>query len=268
MKTLIATAILVASTSISTNAFAHSIQHDNCDVEMNAGIKINTDVIEFSKNDKVLYTIEGESNLMINNESIYLSTEQEDLITQYSNSIRAVVPEVKGLAIEGIAMATEGVNMAFDELLGPGNDVGAELTNELNKISVEIQDKFSIEKGINLDEDGKIAGDFLDDEFEQRLESTIENAVKNSMGSLMMAVGQEMLFSGGDMDAFETRMENFGQQIEHQMESRGLAIEQRANSLCSSIQAIDVIESQLQQEIDVLADFDVLTVSSGDHDKI
>ena len=29
----------------------------------------------------------------------------------------------------------------------------------------------------------------------------------------MIAVGQEMLFSGGDMDAFETRMENFGQHI-------------------------------------------------------
>jgi hypothetical protein len=266
MKTLIATAILIAS--VSATAHAHSIQNNNCNVELNAGIHINNEFIEFSRNDKVLYTIEGQSNLIVNNENVYLSKEQENLIAKYSNSIRDVIPEAKGLAIEGIAMASEGVNLAFDELLGQGNEISEELTIQLNSISAEIQDKFSIEKGIKFDENGMIAGDFFDKEFEQRLESTIENAVKNSMGSLMIAVGQEMLFSGGNMDAFETRMENFGQQIEHEMENRSEAIEQRANNLCRSIQAIDDIESQMQQTIEILSDINILTVNTSEHNEI
>ena len=98
------------------------------------------------------------------------------------------------------------------------------------------------------------------------MESAIEETIKNSMGSLLIAVGQEMLFAGGNMDTFETRMENFGQKIEHEMEARGEQIEMSAEALCHSAIAIDGLEEQLKSNIVELASFDILT-ASNEHSK-
>jgi len=77
----------------------------------------------------------------------------------------------------------------------------------------------------------------------------------------MIAVGQEILFSGGDMNAFEAKMENFGQQIEHEMENRSEGIEKRGEALCHSIVAIDEMEEELKASIDELSDYDFITAS-------
>ncbi len=257
MKKILAGALLLASTPI----LAHDVNTDSCDVDLNAGVKITTNSIEFSKNGESLYQIVGRDGLIVDGEAIMLSSSQAALVQDYSNSIRAVVPEVKSIAIEGIALATEGVNLAFNELLGEGNEVGAELTHELANLSNEIDNRLSVENGIEIGEDGVVGEDFFGEEFEQRIEENIERAIKNSMGSLLIAVGQEMMFSGGDMEAFETRMEDFGQRIEHQMETRGLALEQKADAICESIVAIDQLETELQNEIDALSDINIIEVS-------
>jgi len=77
----------------------------------------------------------------------------------------------------------------------------------------------------------------------------------------MIAVGQQMLFSGGDGDAFETRMEKFGEKIEHEMESRGEKIEKRGEALCQSVLAIDILEDQLTNKIVELEGINLLNTN-------
>lgn len=251
----------------STPLFAHDINVDSCDVDLNAGVKINQHLIEFKKGGKSLYRIEGESTLIVNDNEVALTSSQADLVADYASSIRAVVPEVRGIAIEGISLAMDGVNLAFDELLGEGNSIGADLNQELSLLGSEIEQRLTVSHGIEIGEDGEVAENFFGEDFESRIERTVEKAVENSMGSLLIAVGQELLMSGGDMDAFETRMENFGEQIEHQMESRAELLEHRADAMCDSIEAIDDMEMQLQYQISELADIDVIEVKQSNRDK-
>ncbi|GHE86862.1 DUF2884 family protein [Thalassotalea profundi] len=257
MKTLLATSILLASTS----AFAHnaSFSTDSCNVEIEGGISITNDSLTFSKDKKSLYKIEN-NELFVSDKKVQLTDSQRSLLTQYSTSIRAVVPEVKGVALDAMDLAVDGVNLAFNELLGEGNSVGRELTTELGKLRSEIQFKFDENKTISFDEDGFDGEEFFGEEFEQRIESLVETTITNSMGSLLIAVGQELLFSGGDPDAFEARMEKFGEQIEYEMESRGEQIEKRGEALCGSIANIDNIEELLKSSIDELSDTNFLTV--------
>lgn len=266
MKTLLATAILLSTTT----AFAHdtNISTDACNVELNAGLKINKNLIEFTKNNKPLYQIIENKNLIIDGQNIALNSNQQAMITTYSTSIRAVVPEVKAIATDAMDLAIEGANLAFTELLGEGNDLGRELTTSLREIRDEVDQKFDSEKEIYIDENGEVSEDFLGEEFEQRIENIVEQTVQNSIGSLLIAVGQELLFSGGDMEAFETRMENFGEQIEHEMESRGEEIEKRGEALCHSVLKIDQLEEQLKMNITEMADFDVLSTDIKDQYKI
>lgn len=266
MKTLIATAILFSSTC----AFAHdtNFSSDSCDVDLNAGLRINQNLIEFSKNDEALYQIIDNETLIVNGQEISLNSSQQQLVTDYSSRIREVVPEVKELAVDAIDLAVDGVNLAFNELLGEGNDLGEELTAQLHEIRDEVDIRFGSDKEFYISENGNLEGDFFGEEFEQRIEGIVEETIQNSIGSLLIAVGQEMLFSGGDIDSFETKMENFGQQIEHEMESRGKELEHKGEALCQSILAIDKLEEQLTNEIDALSGYNVITASYSESHKI
>jgi hypothetical protein len=258
MKTLLASAILLATSS----AYAH----DSCDVELDMGLNINKNAIEFlGDNDKVRYQIINNETLIIDGEALSLNASQQSLVTDYSDSIRAVLPEVKSIAFEGIDLASDGVNMAFNELLGQNNSVGAELTQELSNIREELEQRFSEDNTFHINNEGIDSDDFFGEEFEERIESVVESAIMKSMGSILVAVGQEMLFSSGDKDTFETRMENFGAQIENEMESRANTIKQKADALCYSILNIDLLEEQLKAEVSELASYNMVTVNMKDN---
>jgi len=255
-KTLIAVTVLSVFLSKSLYAI------DSCDVELEAGVTINESSIEFFDPDKekqTLYKID-DNNLIVDGDYVALDDEQQALVEEYSSNIRAMVPQVRNIALEGVDLALEGVNLAFNELLGEGNNVGADLTQELSSLKDEVSTRFTVEHGFTIGENGLDNDDLLGDEFEQRIESAVENAVMGSMGSLLVALGQEMMFSGGDTDAFETRMESFGENIEHEMESRAEKIELKAERLCLQVLEIDKIEDQLQASIESLENINVITV--------
>jgi len=261
---------LIVITLISVFVSKALYAHDSCDVDLDAGLTINESSIEFfdpDNNQHVLYSIDKNYQLMVRGDIVALNDEQQVLVEQYSTSIRAMVPQVRNVAIEGVDLALEGVNLAFNELLGEGNDVGANLTQELSSIKEEVAERFTIEHGFTLGENDELLGE----QFEQRIESAVEKAVMGSMGSLLVALGQEMMFSGGDNDAFETRMESFGENIEHEMELRVGKIEREAERLCLAVIEIDQLEEKLKSSISPLADINVITAkltrSHDEHDK-
>ncbi|MEW6981705.1 DUF2884 family protein [Colwelliaceae bacterium 6471] len=259
MKTLIATALLLAT----SGAYAH----DSCNVNLEGGLKISKQSIEFYNKDELLYKINNDQTLIINGEALSLNASQQSLVSQYSSSIHAVVPEVQSIVMDGLDLASDGVNMAFNELLGEGNDVGRDLSEELEHIRTKLNAKFSSDEGFYINHDGIDGGDFFGEEFEQHIESVVENAVKNSMGSILIAVGQELLYSGGNTDAFEARMEGFGERIEHEMETRAETIEKRGNELCESALKINELEESMKAEIEELSDFNIISVSQSNHDE-
>lgn len=267
-KTLIAVTVL--SVFLSKALYANN----SCDVELEAGVTINESSIEFfdsDNNNQTLYKIDDDNNLIVGGDYVSLDNDQQVLVEQYSSNIRAMVPQVRNIALEGVDLALDGVNLAFNELLGEGNDVGADLTHELSSLKEEVSARFTVEHGFTIGENGLDEDELLGEEFEERIESAVETAVMGSMGSLLVALGQEMMFSGGDTNAFEARMESFGENIEYEMESRAEQIEQKADLLCLGVMEINNIEEQLRASIEALESINVITVSHShsheDNDK-
>lgn len=257
MKTLLAALI-----TVSTSTFAHdsSFSSDSCNIDINGGVRISQLEIEFFKNDNHLYKIIDNDSLIAKNYKVSLTPSQQSLISQYSYSIRELIPQTKSLATDALTLASDGVNLVFNELLGEGNSLAQDLSVHFNNISHQIEQHFAINNVIYFDESGFSGDKFFGEEFEQHIEAAIEQTLKNSIGSLMIAFGQELLSSGGDMDAFETKMERFGEQITHEVEARAAVIEKRADSLCESLINIDDLEERIKIEIPELSEFDVLTV--------
>jgi len=270
-KPKILSAVAAFTLFVSTNLYAH----DACDIELDTGVTLNETTLEFfnasenTENKKhVLYAIKNDHSLIVHGQKIELNDHQQRLVTKYAKDIRAMVPQVRTIALEGVDLALEGVNLAFNELLGEGNNVGAELTTELSTLKDEVAVRFTEKHGITIGENGINGKGFtgeeiLGKEFEQRIESAVEKAVINSMGSLLMAMGQEMLFSDKESNSLETRMEDFGESIADEMEHRAEKIERKAEVLCAAVIDIDKLEEQLKASISPLANINVISVTTN-----
>ena len=259
---------LIASAFTVSLASSTAFSHESCNVDLSAGFTINTNSIEFlqdeGENDgkqRSLYKIIEGKKLLIDSQNIELTDTQQALLQKYDEKIRQLVPQVRSVAIEGVDLAVDGVNLAFNALLGEGNSVAADLTKELTLIRAQVIDKLSIENGISVGVDGLESEELLGKDFDQRIESAIEKAVLNSMGSIMIAVGRQMMAADGDGQNFETRMEDFGDTIEREMTVRTAQIEKKAQALCLSIAEVDALEEQLKWQIKPLADTNVFTVT-------
>lgn len=259
MKILLAGALLVSS-----NAFTHesSFNSGSCDIDVNGGVRISQSEIEFLKNNHHLYKIVNNRVLVVNNKEVELNSSQQEVVSAYSNDIRRLVPQVKNLAIDALSLASDGVNLAFNELLGPQNTLGEDLKIHFDEISNEIDKRFTADQTIYFDENGFSGTDFFGKDFEQRVENAVETTVQKSIGTIMVAIGQELLFSDEGVDSFETKMESFGEKIENEIEVRGKEIEKRAAKLCSVVAKIDGLETRLQQDIGELNDINMLTVKT------
>ncbi|MEN0035800.1 MAG: DUF2884 family protein [Cellvibrio sp.] len=236
--------------------------HNSCNLDLNGGLRITENAIEFYEDDRSIYKIVDDKHLEVRGKIQKLTSAQQSLVANYANHIRAAIPEVKGLALDGIDLAIEGVVLVFDGLLGEKNKVSAQLTTELTNLKGDINRHFNSGAAISFNrKEGDNTTDLLGKQFETRLERIVETSVQESIGSLMLAVGKEFLSSGGNMDAFERRMERFGEEMELQMNARAVQMEARGEKLCNAMVEIDSIEEQLKRSITELESFNVIKVS-------
>ncbi|MDN7135785.1 DUF2884 family protein [Pseudidiomarina terrestris] len=254
MKTLIAAALLLSTTS----AYAHN----SCNAEVEGGLKIQQDSIQFfDQKEALLYEIKNDKSLWIDGSAVQLNPAQQAVVTEYSARIHNVVPEVKMVVIEGLNLASDGFNMAFNELLGEGNTAADDLNEKLATIRAEVDAKFASDQVIYVNHNGIEGDNFLGKEFEQELQAAVEDTVQKAIGSILVAVGKEMIFSGGDSQAFEKRMESFGAKVEQEMESRAELIEAKADQLCQSFAQIDNLEEALKEQVQDVSRFDLFSVT-------
>jgi len=253
--------LFLSTMLITTNVFAFGtvIDTDACHVEIEGGVKVSPSEIEFLKNDVHVYKIVDNKTLIVNNNKINLNASQQSHVSSYSNKIRKLIPDGKKIATDAIALASDGINLTFDELLGPNNTPASKLNTYLTEINKQIELSFAADKTIYFNE-GKIVGDdFFDENFEDKIETAVKDIVQQSIGAIMIALGQQ-LFSENGGETFETKMEKFGELLEAEIETRGRGIEKSASSLCEALVDIDRLEEKLKNDISPLKNINVISI--------
>lgn len=246
--------LLILSFLFSFNTAAHDNPNE-CNVQLKADLALSPKTISFHLNHEELYRIENDSSLIIEEQTIILSKQQIKKLSDFSQSIRALVPEVKGLAIETVQLAKETTHTALGELLGENSPVVYNLLDELYLLEQKIDHIFSPDGTLYIDKEGQFIESFFTDNFEKQIESSIETALENSMGSII----QHVLFSNGGITAFEERMENLAHHIESTVEIQAQLIEKKAEKLCYQVIDINTLEEELKLNISELAVFDVIS---------
>lgn len=263
---LLLTLVLPLVSFISAPLFAAN----NCQVELSTAMHIDSNTTAFiedkadtsreSGSVKILYTIENNKELSIGKQKVQLTALQQKLISQYDIKIRSLIPEVRAVATESIDSAIEGITVAFSDFLGRNNRVTKGLNKKLTALKTQINNNLDINKGIDIGIEGLASENLLGHDFEQRIQRDIQQVVINSMGDILMVLGQKMLLSGGQGPDLETQINNFRMTIDHEIQTRTAEIGKKTNLLCADAIVLDELEEKIRHDIPQLKAINVFTV--------
>ncbi|MBY6186377.1 YggN family protein [Marinobacter hydrocarbonoclasticus] len=238
---------------------------DSCDLSLNYDIELNREQLIVSDEGNTLYKIRGDQ-LWVRGEAISLDSSQRQLVRDYHAEMERQLPKVIELAGDALNLAGRALDAVFTELSEFGLD-----PNQGSEIMESIERK--VNASMRTEDGGYRLGansmDTFGDELDQALESEIEEVVSQSVGGMLVALGQAM--TEGDSSDFEQRMEDFGsrmermgERIESEMDAQAQVLEERATELCEEWMVLDELEQQMQRTIPEMAEFDL--VVQGDPD--
>lgn len=236
-------------------ALPASVAAQQCDFGFDATLEIAPDRIVIDDEALGEVVIDEDGALGIDGRALALDAAQQASVEAWAMQLREVVPAVVEVAIDGVEIAVTTVSEVFAALVD--GDAPASVQNALEDLRADVDAGLGREDGVwYVRRDGI---ENLDDTM-TTLEPLIENAVAESVGALLVAVGRSM--QSGDftarMEAFGERMERLDEEIETRVEARAAAIEDRADSLCTELRVLAAREEEMKARVPGLSALRVL----------
>lgn len=243
-------------------AITESTIAERCEVSLNYGVRVEPQKLVMSDKGLEKYRIEAGS-LYVDGKQVTLSANQKQLVSQYADEVSTQVPEVIELANETVALVSHAVGMALTPLLG---DVAGAKFDEMMAGVQQRVDAVAYRQGDNFYLGATEAS--LQNTFNGEFEREMEQLMQNSIGTLMMNIGGQMLAADGEsfeakMAAFSQKMDKLGQDIEQQVAAQSQGLEAKAERLCDRFEHLLVLEQQLRKGVPELAPY-ALTQSSAE----
>jgi len=244
MKIMTSFTAVISLFLLTTPLFTTSVQaHSNemCNFEMDYDLTIEDSALSFTKESGKNITIDQDNQLFINGNQKQLDSKQQQLIDDYADGVRNLIPEVTAIAIEGVNLGVEAATMALGILLDGSDPDIARFSSKLNQLAQNITMKLDAAhfSSKNLEQ-------AFDSEFEAEIETIIEEAVTQITPKLISKVlTAAMSGEEGTISDIEQRAEFMEQEIENYVEPRADALEARADELCESIASLDELETKM-----------------------
>ena len=259
--------VALTSTLMSGHAFAHdsSFQNNSCDMELDGHIQYYQGDLTVQMDNGLVMTIDSHHNMTIDGESVSLDSEQQRWVSEYYNNIDIAIPMTLNIASEGLQIANVAVTEVFTELLG-GDQMGDDFRELFDSLETKLNTSFYDDAGnIRVDSTKFDEPGWFDESWEQEFEAQIESLISESMGRILIAVGTQMLWEGGDMSEFEKKMERWGKDLEYRLESQAAALEEKGDALCKVLKKADYAEGKMQASISGLDDLNLLDIDQDNH---
>ena len=265
---LIASAVVCSTLSLSALVFSNSAAaHSNqsCNIEFDKDLVINSSSVQLQDSGKTLWQISDEGQLTLHGKNVTVNNETRLLLRDYQAGIRNQTIETVALVEDALLMASDALTTVLGELTGKSLDEYPAMQQALTKIS-DAANHVVVQDGDNTYLYGSRL-DSIDQAFGPEFEQAIEEAVSQSMGSIMMLVGKAMTSGEGNfeqrMEAFGAKMEKFGENLEAKMDIKAAALEQRGDALCAQVTDLDALETRIQQQIPAMQQYDLFQKGDG-----
>lgn len=259
--------LLIASGFVLTSLSGAVMAHDNtsCNVNFDKDLAISSAHVSMKDAGTELWRINDNGELWLQGKAVKTDNSTRVLLRDYQAGIRTQTLETVALVEDALVLAADAVNSVLTELTGDTLEQHPALQTAMDKI------RASAAGVVKRDgDDIFIYGsrfDSIDEAFGPEFEQAIEQAVTQSMGSIFMIIGKAMASGEGTfeqrMEAFGERMERFGEDLEARMQSKSQLLEQRGDAMCANLQQLDALETQIQQLLPQMQQYDLIEVGSS-----
>ncbi len=236
---------------------------EQCSVNFNYGVIIDPNHIRMIEHNKTVVQINGKNQLFVEGREIKLNSEQQQLVSQFSLGIRDQVPEIVSIAIEGVDIGLKAVNKAIGSLTGENSASQQKIQAKFDELKWRIRTRFN-QSANNYYIAPQDFADF-DDIFTGEFEQEIEEIISDSIGTILLAVGEAMISdstnnNGGEqrLSTFDERMETMGKDLELEISASANALEEKAEQFCLKLTELNEIESKIQHSISPLSQFNLI----------
>lgn len=256
MKNLLALILCTSLVSFSTLA-------EKCSVNFNYGVIIDPSHLRMIENGQTVVQINDNKQLFVVGREIELDHTQQQLIKNFSLGIRKQVPEIVSIAIEGVDIGLKAVNKAIGSLTGENSASQQKIQAKFDELKWRIRARFN-QSANNYYIAPQDFADF-DDIFTGEFEQEIEEIISDSIGTILLAVGEAMISENSNnhgneqrLSTFDDRIESMGKDLELEISASANALEKKAEKFCFKLTSLDKIESKIHASIKPLSQYNLI----------
>ena len=223
--------------AIAMPAFAHSHIGD-CGLHSNYSLSIKPDRLVFKRATGAPTEVEiADGTLRVDGALVATDAADQKRLRDAEREIRAIVPEVKTIAREAIAIAFDAIGQVSAAFAKDGDAARASasrIARAGRQIDRRIADTDSFDHWQDADVDALV-------------ESTIATLIPELVGNVT-AQALKVAFSGDEAAAaeLEARASGIEKSVERAVEKQSADLERRAMELCPRLRALDRVESELE----------------------
>ncbi|TWX72861.1 DUF2884 family protein [Colwellia sp. C1TZA3] len=232
-----------------------------CDINFNYGVIIDPAHLRIVSQGQTYVQVNGQHQLFVYGREIALNKAQKSQLSEYTSGIRSQVPAIVSIAIEGVDLGLKAVNKVISSLTGENSATHQQFQEKFDEMKSRLRTRFN-----HSDESYYIAPqdfDDFDEIFAGEFKKEIETIVTNSVGNILLAVGEAMTHKEKQsteqrVETFDQRIETMGNDIKIDISNQANTLENKAAIICASLLKLDQIENKLQLEIPALAKFNLI----------
>lgn len=237
-------------------------QSKQCSVNFNYGVIIDPAHLRMIDHGQTIVQINGENQLFVEGRELALNVKQQQLISQFVLGIRAQVPEIVSIAIEGVDLGLKAVNKAIGSLTGENSASQQKIQTKFDELKWRIRTRFN-QSANNYYIAPQDFADF-DDIFTGEFEQEIEEIISDSIGTILLAVGEAMISDDSShgseqrLSTFDDRMETMGKDLELEITASANDLAKKAEKFCLKLSDLDKIEGEIHRLIKPLKQFNLI----------
>ncbi|MFC4654604.1 MULTISPECIES: DUF2884 family protein [Rheinheimera] len=231
---------------------------DECAMAFRHGILISPEQIRVQTANRTAFQINNDKQLFIRGEWITLTAEEQELLQRYSHLLRKFVPEVVGIAVDGVEL---GLSAIESMLSGLGDSSQQEEWQQLIRESTyQLTSRF-VRSGDHFYLAPQSLHE-LDSFLHGELKHQLKNLAKQTVGAVWEALRDALRQSDDNFERTESpNWQPLGElvsKINSGLDQKAGELEQKSALFCQRLTELDQIETELQQRVPQLVQYDVI----------
>ncbi len=229
----------LAAGAVALPAHAHDMKlNTSCSVSTDYDVSIKPDGLRFTRDDGSPHRIVmHDGQLQVDGHPLAVDSADAARLRQYEARVRTLVPEVAGIAREGVGIGFDALTTVAATFSGSPAEqhrVVQQLTAQRERVMAEV------DRGI-------AQGEWNDDRFEDLMDDHLGDAISGLVGTITSeAVKAALSGDQSRVQALQARADSLEKSIEQAVEPRARQLEARANALCPRLVELDQLQQQFE----------------------